>query len=45
MAYNAVVVLQQQPGWLQVRYLGGDKPVTGWLPAVDLVSQPWPAPR
>ena len=29
----------------QVRYLGGDKPVTGWLQAADLVSQPWPAPR
>lgn len=43
--YNAVLVLQQQPGWLQVRYLGGDRPVTDWLQVVDLVSQPWPAPR
>jgi hypothetical protein len=43
--YDAVVVLTQRPGWVQVRYLDGDKPVTGWLQTTDLVPQTWPRPR
>ena len=42
VAFDAVAVLARQPGWVQVRYLGNDKPVTGWLRASDLVTEHWP---
>ncbi len=42
VAFDAVAVLARQPGWVQVRYLGGNKPVTGWLQAADLVAEHWP---
>ena len=41
--YDAVAVLQRQPGWAKVRFYNGNKPVTGWLRETELVSYAaWP---
>ena len=40
--YDAVVVVAARPNWVQVRYLGAERPVTGWLRESDLVPRDWP---
>ena len=45
VAYDPVAVLAARPGWLQVRFYGGAKPVTGWLRRSELVPAAWPAAK
>ena len=40
--YDAVAVIAARPGWIRVRYLGNEAPVTGWLREADLVPRDWP---
>ena len=41
--YDAVAILQRQPGWAKIRFFNSNKPVTGWLRETELVSYAaWP---
>ncbi|SAI58011.1 Uncharacterised protein [Bordetella ansorpii] len=40
--FDAFAVLQRQGDWLQVQFVGGNKPVTGWVRASDVMLAPRP---
>lgn len=40
---DAVAVLERRAGWARVRYLGGEKPSTGWVHATELAPETPPA--
>ena len=45
ITFDPVVILHRVAGWVQVTYLGGETPVTGWLRQSDLVSENPPRTR